>query len=400
MTALFASAIIAAGGRGVRMGGGVPKQFLDIGGRPLLAWSLAAFLDCPDVHEIVVALPPDAVNEPPAFLGAAGAKPVRVVAGGPRRQDSVANALAAVDRRAELVVVHDAARPFVTDALIRRTLAAAAAHGAAVAAVPVHDTVKQARSDAPGGARVVAATLPRETLFLAQTPQAFRRALLAQAIEAGRAIDATDEAALAERAGVPVHLVPGEPGNVKITTPDDLEAARQRVAAAQPGARLRVGHGYDLHRLVPGRPLVLAGVAIPFERGLDGHSDADVVCHAIVDALLGAAALGDVGRLYPDTDARWRDAASIGLLAGAAARVREAGFTIANVDATVIAERPKLLPYLDAMRACLAGALGIGADAVSLKGKTNEGVDAAGRQEAIACHAVALLARREGGGTP
>ena len=348
----YTAAIIAAGGQGTRLGGDRPKQFLEIDGRSLLELSLAAIVGSPDIHEVVIALPAADAAAPPAFLAGDYGKPVRVVAGGARRQDSVAHAFAAVDPRASLVAIHDAARPFVSHALIQRTLAAAEAHGAAIAALPVSDTVKQgAPVDATGG-RVIAATLPRESIFLAQTPQAFRREVLAAAIEAGRdRPDATDEAMLAERAGYEVHLVEGDPGNVKITTMRDLEEARMRRGSAY---AVRVGHGYDLHRLVPGRPLILAGVTIPFELGLDGHSDADIVCHAVTDAVLGAAALGDIGRLYPDTDPRWKDADSIALLEGAMARVREAGFTVGNVDVTVIAERPKLLPHLDAMRGRLS----------------------------------------------
>lgn len=389
----FTAAIIAAGGQGTRLGGDRPKQFLELGGRSMLELSVAALAGSPDVHEVVVALPAAQAAPPPAFPGAAHGKPVRVVAGGVRRQDSVANAFAAVDPRAELVAIHDAARPFVTQALIRRTLAAASAHGAAIAALPARDTVKQSGPADPSGARLVTATLPREAIFLAQTPQAFRREVLARAIADGGADDATDEAMLAERAGIPVYLVDGDSANIKVTTPEDLEEARRRVQRARGAQRalIRVGHGYDLHRLVAGRPLVLAGVTIPFERGLDGHSDADIVCHAVTDAVLGAAALGDVGRLYPDSEARWKDASSVVLLEGAMTRVREAGFAVGNVDVTVIAQRPKLVPHLEAMRASLAAALGCPVASVSLKGKTNEGQDSMGRQESMACHAVALL---------
>jgi 2-C-methyl-D-erythritol 4-phosphate cytidylyltransferase / 2-C-methyl-D-erythritol 2,4-cyclodiphosphate synthase len=198
-------------------------------------------------------------------------------------------------------------------------------------------------------------------------------------------VDVTDEAMLVERAGLPVHIVAGDAANFKVTTPEDLMKART--------STLRIGTGYDLHRLVKGRPLRLAGVHIPFELGLHGHSDADIVCHAVTDAVLGAAALGDIGRMFPDSDPQWKDADSLRLLQAAAAVVQNAGYAVVNVDVTVIAERPKLLPYLDEMRGKLAAALGIDTDAVSIKGKTNETVDAAGRGEAMACHAVALIAK-------
>lgn len=382
------AAIIAAGGAGTRLGTSRPKQFLDLGdGRMMLARSVAAFARCALVDEIVVALPPgeaaDTAGDPPP------GKPLAYVTGGARRQDSVGNALARVSDAADIVVIHDAARPFVSVELIERTVRAAATHGAAIAAIPVTDTVKQAED---ADRRVIRATLPRDTIFLAQTPQAFRRDLLVEAMAAARDVPVTDEAALVERAGVPVHLVEGDPANVKVTTADDLARARARVQAADARpAAVRIGTGYDLHRLVAGRPLVLAGVRVPFDRGLQGHSDADIACHAVTDAILGAAGVGDIGRLYPDTDPRWKDADSVGLLAAAAAVVREAGYAIVNVDVTVIAERPKLVPYLDAMRANLAGALGIEPGAVSIKGKTNEGVGDVGRGEAMACHAVALV---------
>jgi 2-C-methyl-D-erythritol 4-phosphate cytidylyltransferase / 2-C-methyl-D-erythritol 2,4-cyclodiphosphate synthase len=209
--------------------------------------------------------------------------------------------------------------------------------------------------------------------------------VLTRAMAVSADIAATDEAMLVERAGLPVHIVEGDAQNIKVTTASDLARAHSRIATT------RIGTGYDLHRLEAGRPLILAGVHIPFDRGLAGHSDADIVCHAVTDAVLGAAAAGDIGRLFPDTDAAWKDADSLKLLRSAMDVVRGAGYSAVNVDVTVIAERPKLLPYLDAMRANLAAALGIDASAVSIKGKTNERVGEIGRGEAMACHAVALL---------
>lgn len=377
------AAIIAAAGQGVRLGAAHPKQFLDLAGKSLVERSFDVFALSDAVDEIVVALPPSVAAAPPAFL-AKSPKPTTVVAGATDRQGSVANAFARVSSQVEVVIIHDAARPFVTDGLIRRTLEAAVQHGAAIAAVPARDTVKQI---APTGERVVLATLPRDTIFLAQTPQAFRRDLLARALEQKAGI-ATDEAMLVEQAGFEVHLVEGDPGNIKVTTQHDLAEARRRLVAV---SALRIGTGYDLHRLVPRRPLILAGVRVPFELGLDGHSDADIVCHAVTDAVLGAAAIGDIGRLFPDTDPHWKDADSVELLHSAMDRVRAAGYAVVNVDVTVVAERPRLLPHLDRMRANLAVALGIDVSAVSIKGKTNETVGEIGRGEAMACHAVALL---------
>jgi len=428
---MHVTAIIAAGGRGQRLGGAQPKQLLEIGGRAILERSVTAFLSHPDVDAVVVALPADLAAAPPDYLRAAsvatpGGKPLRIVAGGDRRQDSVANAFRAAGPQTELIVVHDAARPFASADLIARTIAAAAESGAALAAVRSRDTVKRVGSGREAGQppTLVAETLPRDTIYLAQTPQAFRRDVLAAALAV--TADATDEAALAEQAGHLVSIVDGEPANIKITTADDLPIA-EAIAAAMRNAECgmrnengklntqgddsaspsavralrsalartgRAGTGYDLHRLVDGRPLVLGGVTIPSDRSALGHSDADVVCHATTDAILGAACLGDIGRHFPDSDARWKDASSLDLLRRAVALVGEQGLEVGNIDVTVILERPKIKDHVDAMRAAVAGAIGIDASRVSIKGKTNEGVDAIGRGDAIAAHAIALVRSR------
>ena len=376
------TAIIAAGGAGTRVGAALPKQFLELDGRPVLQHSVDTFATHPQVTETIVVLPPELAGRPPSWLD--GRARLRIVAGGTRRQDSVANGFDAADAAADVLLVHDAARPFVGADVITRVIAAAAAHGAAIAAVPVSDTVK--RGEPAGDGAVIVETVPRERLYLAQTPQGFARAVLSAAVALGRSgVVATDEASLAERAGHPVRLVAGATSNVKITTADDLRRA------AHPASETRVGVGYDLHRLEPGRRLILGGVDVPSDVGARGHSDADVVCHAVTDALLGAAAAGDIGGHFPDTDARWKDASSIGLLRQIVELVRARGFAIANVDVVVVLERPKLGPYRAQMAASLGDALGIEPAAVSIKAKTNEGVDAVGRGEAIAAHAVALL---------
>jgi 2-C-methyl-D-erythritol 4-phosphate cytidylyltransferase / 2-C-methyl-D-erythritol 2,4-cyclodiphosphate synthase len=372
------AAIIAAAGTGSRLGAGVPKQLLEIGGRTLLERSIDAFRSHPLVGDVIVALSPQ-VPPPGSIEG------IRIVAGGARRQDSVANAFDAVREDAEIVLVHDAARPFVRADVITRTIEAAAAHGAAIAAVAAVDTVK--RVDA---GKAIVETLPREQIYLAQTPQAFRRDVLARAIELGRSgVEGTDEAALAERAGHRVQVVSGEEANVKITTASDLESARERERVGSTVSR--VGVGYDLHRLVEGRALMLGGVNVPAEKGAFGHSDADVVCHAVTDAILGAARAGDIGQHFPDTDPRWKGASSTLLLEEAVRLVRESGWTVDNVDVVIVLERPKLAPHRTEMEERLAAAIGIPASAVSVKAKTNEGVDAVGRGEAVAAHAVALL---------
>jgi 2-C-methyl-D-erythritol 4-phosphate cytidylyltransferase/2-C-methyl-D-erythritol 2,4-cyclodiphosphate synthase len=385
------TAIIAAGGQGTRFGGPRPKQLVEVGGRPILERSVRAFLDHPAVAEVVVALPRALAADPPPYLR--GAR-VHIVPGGERRRDSVAEAFRAVPAASEIVVIHDAARPFASGDLIARTIAAAAETGAAVAAVRARDTVKHARG---GGekALVVGETLARDTIYLAQTPQAFRRAVLADAIR--QPGDGTDEAALAERAGHAVRIVEGEWTNIKITSSEDLVVAEAIAARGAPAKRARTGRagtGYDLHRLVDGRPLVLGGVRLPADRGALGHSDADVVCHAVTDAILGALSLGDIGRHFPDSDQRWKDASSVDLLARAVALVSDAGYEVGNVDVTIVLERPKIGPYVNQMCRTLAAALGVEPGQVSVKAKTNEGLDAIGRGEAIAAHAVALVRSR------
>jgi 2-C-methyl-D-erythritol 4-phosphate cytidylyltransferase/2-C-methyl-D-erythritol 2,4-cyclodiphosphate synthase len=387
---MFVSAIIAAGGRGQRFGSDVPKQLLMLGDRSVLERSVDLFLTHPEIDEVVVALPAELAADPPAYLRAA-AKPLRVVAGGARRQDSVANAFESISPEADLIVIHDAARPLASAALVSRTIAAAAESGASLAAVQSCDTVKRSSG---GQAPLVHETIPRESIYLAQTPQAFTRRVLRDALAlSGAGRDVTDEASLAERAGHPVRLVEGESTNIKITTPDDLPVADavSRAHSPRPARTGRAGTGYDLHRLVEGRPLVIGGITIPSDRGALGHSDADVVCHAVTDAILGALALGDIGRHFPESDPRWKDASSVDLLRRAVVLIQEVGYQVGNVDVTVILERPKIRDHVDPMRAVLAEVLRIDTARVSIKGKTNEGVDALGRGEAIAAHAVALL---------
>jgi 2-C-methyl-D-erythritol 4-phosphate cytidylyltransferase/2-C-methyl-D-erythritol 2,4-cyclodiphosphate synthase len=382
---MHVTAIIAAGGAGRRLGAAVPKQLLEVGGVSILQRSVEAFAHHPQVDAVVVALPPDLAAAPPFVLS--GGKSYVAVSGGSRRQDSVANAFREIEDGTDVVLVHDAARPFVTADMITRAIEAAAEHGAAIVALPATDTVKRVRRE--GTMAAVVETIPRESVFLAQTPQAFRASVLADALALGQAgVEATDEASLAERAGHPVHIVEGSAANVKITTAEDLAEARRRV---EPQAATRVGTGYDLHRLVEGRPLILGGITIPAERGALGHSDADVVCHATTDAVLGGACLGDIGRHFPDSDPRWKGASSVELLRQAVAMVHRAGLRVVNLDVVVILERPRVAPYLAAIREQLARVLEVVPERVSVKGKTNEGVDAVGRGEAIAAHAVALL---------
>ena len=361
----------------------IPKQLLDLGGTSIVRRSVAAFDAHPRVDRIVVVLPSELLPTGPSIIGSTR-RPCGIAAGGDRRQDSVRLGLAALDPDADVVLVHDAARPFVSAALIDRVIDRASEAGAVVPALPARETVKEVDP----ASSLVRRTLRRDEIWLAQTPQGFRRSVLSDAVALSVDVhEATDEAMLAEKAGHRVAVVDGDAANVKITTPEDLAAARRALAAVP-----RVGTGYDLHVLAAGRPLVLAGVVVPAERGPVGHSDADVVCHALADAIFGACATGDIGRHFPDSDARWKGAAGLDLLGRAVAIARDRGWSVASADVTVVLERPKLAPFIDAIRQALAGALGTDVDRVSVKAKTNEGVDAVGRGDAIAAHAVVVLA--------
>jgi 2-C-methyl-D-erythritol 4-phosphate cytidylyltransferase/2-C-methyl-D-erythritol 2,4-cyclodiphosphate synthase len=379
------AAILAAGGSGVRAG--LKKQWLELGGESVLRRAARALVACEAVDELVVVVPPGEEDRGLAEVEGLG-RPARAIAGGAARADSVRNGARAAEG-CGIVLVHDAARPFATPALAARVAEAAARDGAALAALPVTDTVKRAAVAARDGAPIVEATLDRRALWLAQTPQGFRRALLLEAFEAAgdRAAEATDECALVEALGAPVTLVQGEPGNFKITGPDDVVRARSILEAP-----VAMGVGYDTHRFAEGRRLVLGGVEFEGD-GLLGHSDADVCAHAIGDAILGGAGLGDLGRHFPDTDPRWRGVSSLALLREIAAKAAAAGFRVGNCDVTLAARRPKIAPRAEEMRARLAEALGVTPGQVNVKATTGEGMGFVGRGEGIAAHAVALLVR-------
>ncbi len=386
----FAGIVVAAG-RGTRFGGGTPKQLLRIGGRTLVDRAVAALASRPPVSGVVVVLPED-------LLGGAAAEETRrlpgvlaVVRGGETRAESVRLGLgAAGDCR--FVLVHDAARPLVPADVVDAVIGATLAHGAAVPVIPVPDTVKE-----DDGSGFCARTVDRSLLRLAQTPQGSRADWLVEALERADhlGLEPTDEAQALEGAGRRVAMVPGDPGNAKITSPGDLAAARLREGGASMG--FRVGTGFDVHPFADGRPLVLGGVLFEGETGLGGHSDADVVLHAAMDAVLGAAALGDIGVLFPPGDPRFAGAASTGLAREVARLLRESGFEIVNLDLTVLAERPRIRARVDAMRAAIAECLGVGIRRVGLKATTLEGLGALGRGEGIASQAVALV-RETGSG--
>lgn len=378
--------LLPAAGQGSRMGG-APKQFRTLGGEPVLVRTLRQFDAHPAVTHLVVAVSEAEVQPTRAMLGEMAFRcPVVVCQGGASRQASVGQALAAAPAECDVVLVHDAVRPFVESHHIDALLDAVRVHGAAALAIPVADTLRR------GTDGLLHDTVSREGLYQMQTPQAFRRALLEQA-HARAQEEATDEVALVQALGVDVHLVEGSSVNFKITRPADWSLA-QAVHAHHHASPMRIGFGYDVHRLTPGRPLILGGVAFDHSLGLDGHSDADVVLHALCDALLGAAALGDIGAHFPNTDERWRGADSRALLRHVMVLVREAGLNVSNVDVMVALEAPKLRPYIDQMRAHIAEDLDVTVGQVSVKAGTNEKMGFIGRQEGAAAYAVACLMAR------
>ncbi|MCC7426007.1 MAG: bifunctional 2-C-methyl-D-erythritol 4-phosphate cytidylyltransferase/2-C-methyl-D-erythritol 2,4-cyclodiphosphate synthase [Alphaproteobacteria bacterium] len=387
-------ALVLAAGRGLRFGADRPKQYLPLGGLPLIRHSLALLARDRRIAGVAAVIGPE---DGAAFAAAAeGLALLPPIIGGATRQ---ASALAGLEALATLlpappdaVLIHDAARPFLSAALLGRLVDALAEAPGAIPALPVADTIK--RADA---GMHVAGTLSRAGLYRVQTPQAFRFAPILAAHRAAASLPAevaallTDDAAVAELAGLAVALVPGEEANMKITGPEDLPRAEARLAGLAGQMLPAVGTGFDVHRFAPDRPLVLCGVRVPHPLGLAGHSDADVGLHALCDAIYGALAEGDIGRHFPPSEAAWKDADSARFLVHAGERVAARGGRIASLDVTLICERPKIAPHADAMRARIAAILGIAASRVSVKATPTERLGFTGRGEGIAAQAVATL---------
>jgi 2-C-methyl-D-erythritol 4-phosphate cytidylyltransferase/2-C-methyl-D-erythritol 2,4-cyclodiphosphate synthase len=379
------AALVVAAGRGTRAGGDAPKAYRMLGGQPMIRFSLNLFAGS---KQIDVVQPVIHADDVPLYEKAAdGLALLPPVFGGATRQASVRAGLEALaPRRPAIVLVHDAARPFASPALIARAVAAAT-DGAAVPGIPLSDTVK-----AVDARQRVAQTLDRNALRAIQTPQAFNfEALLVahhQAAAAGRD-DFSDDAALMEWAGHPVTVFAGEPGNVKLTLPEDFARAESRQLAML--SDVRMGSGYDVHAFTAGDHVMLGGVRIPHTRGLAGHSDADAPLHALVDALLGALAEGDIGVHFPPSDAQWRGAPSETFLRFAVERVQARGGMIAHLDVTVICEAPKIGPHRDAIRERIAAIAGLSLDRVALKATTSERLGFIGRGEGIAALATATV---------
>jgi len=383
------SFIVVAAGRGARLGGAIPKQYLPCAGRPLLCHTIEALTAAEGLAAVTVVIHPDdhdLYDSAVARLSsAAGALLTPPAFGGATRQQSVRNGLEAqVAAKPDIVLIHDGARPFATPGLIRRAIEAAALHGAAVPATPVTDTIKQID---PQG-RIVASP-ERAALSAVQTPQAFSFDLILNAHREASRADLTDDAAVAEAAGHPTFVFDGDIANMKVTTMQDLLEAEARMTAA--ATEVRVGQGYDVHAFAPGDAVWLGGVRIPHDRKLEGHSDADVVLHALADAIYGALGDGDIGSHFPPSDAKWRGADSSIFLAHAANRVRERGGVLAHLDTTLICEAPKVGPHREAMRARIAEIAGLTLDRVGVKATTSEGLGFTGRREGVACMALATI---------
>jgi 2-C-methyl-D-erythritol 4-phosphate cytidylyltransferase / 2-C-methyl-D-erythritol 2,4-cyclodiphosphate synthase len=384
--------LVVAGGRGVRLGADRPKQYLSCAGRPLIVHTLEALAAGFPFSAVTVVIRADdraLYDQAAAHLTASAAAALGPPAtGGATRQQSVLAGLEALaSAEPDIVLIHDAVRPFPSPALIARAIEAAERHGAAAPGTALSDTVKQV-----GGDGRVLATPPRSGLRAVQTPQAFRLSLILEAHRraAGAGVgDLTDDVAVAEWAGSPAYVFEGDPANVKVTTMQDLEAAEARLAASL--GETRVGQGFDVHAFAPGDHLWLCGVRIPHSAALSGHSDADVGLHALADAIYGALAEGDIGAHFPPSDPQWKGAASKIFLAHAAERVRARGGTIVHLDATLICEAPKIGPHREAMRARVAAIARIDIGRVAVKATTTERLGFTGRAEGIACLATATL---------
>lgn len=380
--------IIPAAGFGTRMESDLPKQFLQLAGEPILVRTLRVFLKHPLVRTVVVSLPAEHLESgKQQILSYFGGLQQQLIftPGGDTRQQSVQNGLKVLPAAIDSVLVHDGARPMVTAEVIDRCIAGIQAHGAVISAVPVKDTLKEVSGSSITG------TVDRSRLWQAQTPQAMQRKLLDRAYKHAEATGfiGTDEASLLEHAGIAVSVVTGSETNIKITRPDDLGIASGLLRTGS--TVIKIGHGFDAHRLVEGRKLILGGVTIPYHLGLAGHSDADVLTHALMDGILGALGAGDIGRHFPDHDDRYRGTDSLKLLAKVMELAREKNMRLGNGDLTVICQQPKLASYLSTMQDNLAAVCDTAADDINIKATTTETMGFAGRGEGISAHAVVLM---------
>lgn len=371
------TAVIMAAGKGSRMQTSLPKQFLMLHGRTVLERAITPFQLSSHVDDILVVINRDFEDTYSKICGSFS-KIRELIGGGDERQDSVNNALSRIDEG--YVLIHDGARPYVTEKIINNVLHDVMLCGAAVPCVPVKETIREKTKE---DSKTESRTTDRNRLFSVQTPQAFEVGIIKEAFEAAYkdGFYGTDDAGLLDRIGKKVAVSEGSYSNIKITTKEDMPV------------EMRVGQGYDVHRLEHGRRLILCGVEIPFEKGLLGHSDADVAIHALMDAMLGALCLGDIGKLFPDSDMKYKDISSMKLLAHVKTLIEKDGWTLGNADITIMAERPKMLPYIKQMRQNIADVLGTELGLINVKATTTEKLGFVGREEGIAAQAVCILNR-------
>ncbi len=366
------------------------KNFLELGGEIVLIRTLKIFSQIERVTNLIVVVAENEVAEVEKILSAEkNLKPYKIVVGGSERQYSITNGLKFLPAETEIVLVHDAARPLITKSTIENVIDAAEKFGCAIAAVPAKNTIKFVDAE-----NFVKSTPPRNELVEVQTPQGFRKEFLLRAYEQAEQENflGTDDASLVERLGEKIKIVQSDYRNIKITTPEDIKIAENFLPTINLPIT-RTGFGYDVHRLVKNRKLILGGVEIFHNLGLEGHSDADVLIHAIIDAMLGAASLGDIGQLFPDTDAQFENIDSTILLKKVCEILKQNNFSIVNIDSTIVAQKPKLAPHIPAIRQNLAEVLQIDLDLISVKAKTEEGLGFTGSEQGISSYAVATLRR-------
>lgn len=383
----FVSAVILAAGCGSRMENKTTKQKINILGESILKRCVKAFANCPEINSIVVVCRGDEIEWAKDELGCCASKIHAIIPGGKNRAESAKLGFLAISSESNFVAIHDAARCLITGEMITKVIDAAKEYGAASAATPITDTQKKA--DTQG---FIVNTISREGMFAVQTPQVFSVEKYARAIQSISPDESfTDDNMLMEKIGERVFLVDTDRQNIKITRPEDVEYAEYIIERREKMQDIRVGHGYDVHRLVEGRALVLGGVNIPHGMGLLGHSDADVLTHAIMDALLGAAGFGDIGRHFPDNEDCYKDISSLILLSHVSNLLSENGYSVSNIDATLVLQKPKVAPFIDEMSLNLSKILEIDVGRINIKATTEERLGFTGREEGIAAHAVAII---------
>ncbi len=382
------SAIIVCAGSSSRMNG-QDKMLLKLGDTNVMGMSMLSYEKCKSIKDIVVVTKESLVSVVKKTAEELGiTKLTNVAIGGETRQQSVMNGLKLIDKDTAMIAVHDGARPLVNPEYIEKTIADAKVFGGAVLGVPVKDTIKVVEDG------LIVDTPYRPKLFITQTPQVFKRRLYFEAVDFAMAngLDFTDDCQLAESIGAKVYMTVGDYKNIKITTAEDIRIAEAIMDNREDN--MRIGKGYDVHKLIKGRKLIIGGVEIPHKKGLDGHSDADVLTHAVMDALLGALALGDIGKNFPDDDEQYKDADSIKLLKKVYEKIDEKGYKIGNIDSVIVAQSPKLSAYIDNMRVNIAKACKTDVSNISIKATTEEGLGFTGEKLGISAHCICLLEQK------